>query len=55
MALHLLDFLPMHFPTRLIQLRKAASYTQQTLSEAVELLDGMLLKHQARRLAGASA
>lgn len=95
MALHLLGFLPMHFPARLIQLRKAANYTQPTLSEAAELhvsldslvfeegergpdedlrlrfealaqldsnermvvkelLDGMLLKHQARRLAGAA-
>jgi len=86
MALHLLGFLPMHFPARLIQLRKAANFTQQTLSEAAELhvnqirryeagtaqptfealaqldsnermvvkelLDGMLLKHQASRLAG---
>jgi transcriptional regulator with XRE-family HTH domain len=37
MALHLLGFLPMHFPARLIQLRKAATYTQQTLAEAAEL------------------
>lgn len=96
MALHLPGFLPMRFPTRLIQLRKAANFTQQTLSEAVEwhlsldslvfeegecgpdedlrlrfealsqldsgermvvkeLLDGLLLKHKARRLAGAPA
>jgi hypothetical protein len=88
MALHLLGFLPMHFPTRLIQLRKAANFTQQTLPGAAELhvsldslvieedlrlrvealaqldsnegmvvkelLDGMLLKHEARRLVGAA-
>ena len=123
MALHLLGFLPMHFPARLTQLRKAANLTQQSLAEVAvvhvnqirryeagtaqptlealirlakalhvsldslvfeegergpdedlrlrfealsqldsgermvvkELLDGMLLKHQARRLAGAPA
>lgn len=81
MALHLLGFLPIHFPTGLIQRHQAANLTQQSLSEMTELhvnqicryvagtvqttiealirlvkapRDGMLLKHQARRLAGAA-
>ncbi|AGZ35131.1 hypothetical protein PVLB_11715 [Pseudomonas sp. VLB120] len=30
-------FLPMHFPTRLIQLRKAADLTQQTLADTASV------------------
>ena len=47
MALHLLGFLPMHFPARLIQLRKAANYTQQTLSEAAELHVNQTRRYEA--------
>jgi hypothetical protein len=44
----------MHFPARLIQLTKAASYTQNERMLAHELLDGMLCKRRARRLTGAT-
>jgi hypothetical protein len=44
----------MHFPAPLIQLLKAASYTQNERIVDKELMDGMLLKHQARRLTGAT-
>ena len=47
MALHLLGFLPMHFPARLIQLRKAANFTQQTLSEAAELHVNQIRRYEA--------
>ena len=47
MALHLLGFVPMHFPARLIQLRKAANVTQQTLSEAAELHVNQIRRYEA--------
>ena len=47
MALHLLGFLPMHFPARLIQLRKAANYTQQTLSEVAQLHVNQIRRYEA--------
>ena len=45
----------MHFPARLLQLLKAASYTQNERMVVGELLDGMPRKHRARHLAGATA
>lgn len=42
----------MHFPARLIQLLKAASYTQNERMVVKEPLDGMLRKHRARHLNG---
>lgn len=47
MALLLLGVLPMHFPARLIQLRKAASLTQQTLAEAAELHVNQIRRYEA--------
>ncbi len=47
MALHLLSLLPMHFPARLIQLRKAAGLTQQTLAEAAELHVNQIRRYEA--------
>jgi len=44
----------MHFPARLLQLLKAASYTQNERMVVGELLDGMLRKRRARRLSGAT-
>lgn len=46
-ALHLLGFLPMHFPSRLILLRKAAGFTQQTMSEAAELHVNQIRRYEA--------
>lgn len=52
---------PMNFPTQLVRLRKDKGFTQQTLAKAVsqfdpaekrtikELLEGMIIKHEARR------
>lgn len=48
MALHLLGFLPMHFPARLIQLRIAANFTRQTLSKAAELYVNQIRRYEAR-------
>ena len=42
----------MHFPARLLQLLKAASYTQNERMVVGELLDGMPRKRRARRLTG---
>jgi transcriptional regulator with XRE-family HTH domain len=47
MALSLLGFLPMHFPSRLIFLRKAAGLTQQTLAEAAELHVNQVRRYEA--------
>jgi transcriptional regulator with XRE-family HTH domain len=47
MALQLLGLLPMHFPARLIQLRKAAGFTQQTLAEAAELHVNQIRRYEA--------
>lgn len=47
MALQLLGLLPMHFPARLIQLRKAAGFTQQTLAEAGELHVNQIRRYEA--------
>jgi transcriptional regulator with XRE-family HTH domain len=47
MALQLLRLLPMHFPARLIQLRKAAGFTQQTLAEAAELHVNQIRRYEA--------
>ena len=47
MASHLSGFLPMHFPARLIQLSKAASYTQKTLSDAAELHVNQIRRYEA--------
>jgi transcriptional regulator with XRE-family HTH domain len=47
MPLPLLHFLPMHFPARLIQLRKAAGLTQQTLSETAELHVNQIRRYEA--------
>jgi transcriptional regulator with XRE-family HTH domain len=44
---HLFGFLPMHFPARLIQLRKAANFTQQTLSAAAELHVNQIRRYEA--------
>lgn len=46
-ALQLFDFLPMHFPARLIQIRKAAGLTQQTLAEAAELHVNQIRRYEA--------
>ncbi len=37
----------MHFPVRLIQLRKATGFTQQTLSEAAELHVNQIRRYEA--------
>ena len=42
----------MHFSARLIQLLKAASYTQNERMVLKELLDGTLRARRARRLTG---
>ena len=47
MALQLLSLLPMHFPARLIQLRKAIGFTQQTLAEAAELHVNQIRRYEA--------
>jgi transcriptional regulator with XRE-family HTH domain len=47
MASLLFSALPMHFPARLIQLRKAAGLTQQTLSEAAELHVNQIRRYEA--------
>jgi transcriptional regulator with XRE-family HTH domain len=39
--------LPMHFPARLIQLRKAADFTQQTLADAAELHVNQIRRYEA--------
>ena len=40
-------FLPMHFPSRLIQLRKALGLTQQGLSDAAELHVNQIRRYEA--------
>lgn len=40
-------FLPMHFPARLIQLRKAQSLTQQGLSDAAQLHVNQIRRYEA--------
>lgn len=40
-------FLPMPFPTRLIQLRKMLNMTQQTLSDAAELHVNQIRRYEA--------
>ena len=40
-------FLPMSFPSRLIQLRKALGLTQQGLSDAAELHDNQIRRYEA--------
>ena len=40
-------FLPMHFPARLIQLRKALGLTQQGLAEAAELHVNQIRRYEA--------
>lgn len=47
MKLLSLGFLPMHFPARLIQLRKAAAFTQQSLAEAAELHVNQIRRYEA--------
>ena len=47
MALQFLGLLPMHFPARLIQLRKAIGFTQQTLAEAAELHVNQIRRYEA--------
>jgi transcriptional regulator with XRE-family HTH domain len=47
MALLFFSLLPMHFPARLIQLRKAAGFTQQTLAEAAELHVNQIRRYEA--------
>jgi transcriptional regulator with XRE-family HTH domain len=47
MPLPLFNFLPMHFPARLIQLRKAIGFTQQTLSETAELHVNQIRRYEA--------
>jgi len=51
MQLHSLGFLPvhfsMHFPARLIQLRKAANLTQQSLAEVAELHVNQIRRYEA--------
>jgi transcriptional regulator with XRE-family HTH domain len=39
--------LPMHFPARLIQLRKAADLTQQNLADAAELHVNQIRRYEA--------
>ena len=48
MALQFLGLLPMHFPARLIQLRKAIGFTQQTLAEAAKLHVNQIRRYEAR-------
>lgn len=40
-------FLPMHFPTRLIQLRKAADLTQQTLADTASVNVNQIRRYEA--------
>lgn len=40
-------FLPMHFPTRLIQLRKAADLTQQTLADTASVHVNQIRRYEA--------
>lgn len=40
-------FLPMHFPTRLIQQRKAQGWTQQELASAAELHVNQIRRYEA--------
>lgn len=40
-------WLPMHFPARLIQLRKAADFTQQTLAEVADLHVNQIRRYEA--------
>jgi transcriptional regulator with XRE-family HTH domain len=40
-------FIPMHFPARLIQLRRAASHTQQSFSEAASLHVNQIRRYEA--------
>lgn len=40
-------FLPMHFPTRLIQLRKAADLTQQTLADTASVHANQIRRYEA--------
>src|SRR5689334_1082246 len=47
MRLPTLWFLPMHFPSRLIQLRKASSLTQQGLADAAELHVNQIRRYEA--------
>ena len=47
MVLQFLGLLPMHFPARLIQLRKAIGFTQQTLAEAAELHVNQIRRYEA--------
>lgn len=47
MKLLTLWFLPMHFPSRLIQLRKALGLTQQGLSDAAELHVNQVRRYEA--------
>ena len=47
MALQFLGLLPMHFPARLIQLRKAIGFAQQTLAEAAELHVNQIRRYEA--------
>ena len=47
MVLQFLGLLPMHFPARLIQLRKAIGFTQQTLAEAAELHVNQIRRYKA--------
>lgn len=47
MELTALWFLPMHFPTRLIQLRKARGLTQQELAEAAQLHVNQIRRYEA--------
>jgi transcriptional regulator with XRE-family HTH domain len=42
-----LQRLPMHFPARLIQLRKAANLTQQTLAEAAQVHVNQIRRYEA--------
>jgi transcriptional regulator with XRE-family HTH domain len=47
MRLATLWFLPMHFPARLIQLRKARGMTQQELSEVAQLHVNQIRRYEA--------
>ena len=40
-------FLPMHFPTRLIQLRKTADLTQQTLADTASVHVNQIRRYEA--------
>ena len=47
MKLATLWFLPMHFPVRLIQLRKSLGLTQQTLAEAAQVHVNQIRRYEA--------